>query len=183
MFFNETFLQHIAIIRMSPKLFVLSYLWKRWFQYDRDRTGHISLHELRAIINSREYEKDIPERVVVRIMQIADRDNSGHLDFDEFLAMIHHPVLKGVFGHLVERYVHMVIPPRRHVDTIGNYKKYSGIIIYLNTQPYLCGCHILCDLLVAIPVSWCCIWGSPTFTKHIHCANTWPVGDRLCWNG
>lgn len=77
--------------------------------------------ELKDIINSREYEHDLPDNVVDKIMGLADHDNSGYLDFNEFVAMMHHPDLKAVFGHFVARYVHSIIPHRGPVDTTGNF--------------------------------------------------------------
>lgn len=75
--------------------------------------------ELRDIIESREYDHDLPDNLVDKIMILADRDNSGYLDFKEFVEMMHHPDLKAVFGHFVARYVHSIIPQRRPVDTTG----------------------------------------------------------------
>lgn len=77
--------------------------------------------ELKEIIESREYEHDLPDNVVDKIMKLADRDNSGFLDFNEFVAMMHNPDLKAVFGHFVARYVHSIIPQRGPVDTTGNF--------------------------------------------------------------
>lgn len=91
------------------------------FQYDKDKDGRISYVELKEIIESREYEHDLPDNVVDKIMKLADRDNSGFLDFNEFVAMMHNPDLKAVFGHFVARYVHSIIPHRGPVDTTGNF--------------------------------------------------------------
>ncbi|XP_068623578.1 rhomboid-related protein 2 isoform X1 [Battus philenor] len=94
--------------------------WRRIFtKYDRDNDGRISYVELRDIIESREYDHDLPDNVVEKIMALADRDNSGYLDFAEFVDMMHNPDLKAVFGHFVARYVHSIIPQRNPVDTTG----------------------------------------------------------------
>ena len=91
------------------------------FQYDRDNDGRISYVELKGIIESREYDHDLPDNVVDRIMSLADRDNSGYLDFAEFVAMMKNPDFKAVFGHFVARYVHSIIPHRGPVDTTGKF--------------------------------------------------------------
>lgn len=52
-------------------------------------------------------------------MALADRDNSGYLDFEEFVEMMHNPDLKAVFGHFVARYVHSIVPHRGPVDATG----------------------------------------------------------------
>lgn len=77
----------------------------------------IDIHELKEIINSREYEHDIPEIVVERILQMSDDDRNGHLDYQEFVRMIQNPILESIFGHFVHRYIHYVIPRRNHPGT------------------------------------------------------------------
>lgn len=87
--------------------------WKSIFEkYDLDGDGKISYQELRAMIRSSAYSNDIPARVVRIIMHKADLDDSGYLDYPEFIAMIHRKDMQGVFGHLVQRYVHSMIPQR-----------------------------------------------------------------------
>ncbi|XP_030040172.2 rhomboid-related protein 2 isoform X2 [Manduca sexta] len=94
--------------------------WRRIFnKYDRDNDGRISYVELKGIIESREYDQDLPDNVVDKIMVLADSDNSGYLDFAEFVAMMHNPDLKAVFGHFVARYIHSIIPHRNPIDTTG----------------------------------------------------------------
>ncbi|XP_012548202.1 rhomboid-related protein 2 isoform X1 [Bombyx mori] len=94
--------------------------WRRIFnKYDKDNDGRISYVELKNIIESREYDHDLPDNVVDKIMSLADSDNSGYLDFQEFVAMMHNPDLKAVFGHFVARYIHSIIPNRGPVDTTG----------------------------------------------------------------
>ncbi|XP_047032650.1 rhomboid-related protein 2-like isoform X1 [Helicoverpa zea] len=102
--------------------------WRRIFEkYDKDKDGRISYVELKEIINSREYEHDLPDNVVDKIMSLADRDNSGYLDFNEFVAMMHNPDLKAVFGHFVARYVHSIIPQRGPVDTTGPWTGFRAV--------------------------------------------------------
>ncbi|XP_026740285.1 rhomboid-related protein 2 isoform X1 [Trichoplusia ni] len=102
--------------------------WRRIFEkYDKDKDGRISYVELKEIIESREYEHDLPDNVVDKIMKLADRDNSGFLDFNEFVAMMHNPDLKAVFGHFVARYVHSIIPQRGPVDTTGPWTGFRAV--------------------------------------------------------
>ncbi|XP_035448528.1 rhomboid-related protein 2 isoform X2 [Spodoptera frugiperda] len=102
--------------------------WRRIFEkYDKDKDGRISYVELKEIINSVEYQHDLPDNVVDKIMDLADRDNSGYLDFNEFVAMMQNPDLKAVFGHFVARYVHSIIPHRGPVDTTGTWTGFRPV--------------------------------------------------------
>ncbi|XP_039752441.1 rhomboid-related protein 2 isoform X1 [Pararge aegeria] len=102
--------------------------WRRIFtKYDRDHDGRISYVELKDIIESREYDHDLPDNVVEKIMSLADRDNSGYLDFAEFVAMMQNPDLKAVFGHFVARYVHSIIPHRDPIDTIDRWTGFRAV--------------------------------------------------------
>ncbi|XP_076667798.1 rhomboid-4 isoform X1 [Andrena cerasifolii] len=87
--------------------------WKAIFEkYDLDGDGRITYQELKAMIHTSGYSNDIPTRVVHTIMHKADLDDSGYLDYPEFIAMIHRKDMQGVFGHLVQRYVHSMVPQR-----------------------------------------------------------------------
>lgn len=55
------------------------------------------------MIDSREYEHDIPDFVAKKVHEMADKDNDGKLDLEEFIYMIHHPDLAPLFGHYVNR--------------------------------------------------------------------------------
>ncbi|XP_050353366.1 rhomboid-related protein 2 isoform X4 [Nymphalis io] len=115
--------------------------WRRIFnKYDKDNDGRISYVELKGIIESREYDHDLPDNVVDKIMSLADRDNSGYLDFAEFVEMMHNPDLKAVFGHFVARYIHSIIPHRGPVDTTdGTYE-----------EEYSCWPPAICMILISI---------------------------------
>lgn len=65
------------------------------------------------MIESREYEHDIPAHAVRKIHEMADLNRDDKIDFEEFVDMINHPDLQHVFGHYVNRYVQMVVPRRR----------------------------------------------------------------------
>ncbi|CAK1589960.1 unnamed protein product [Parnassius mnemosyne] len=115
--------------------------WRRIFnKYDRDNDGRISYLELKNIIESREYDHDLPDNVVEKIMELGDRDNSGYLDFAEFVEMMHNPDLKAVFGHFVARYVHSIIPNRDPVDTTDG--------IY--EEEYSCWPPAICMILISL---------------------------------
>ncbi|XP_035723843.1 rhomboid-related protein 2-like isoform X1 [Vespa mandarinia] len=87
--------------------------WKSIFEkYDLDEDGKISYQELKAMIRASAYSNDIPANVVRIIMRKADLDDSGYLEYPEFIAMIHRKDMQGVFGHLVQRYVHSMVPQR-----------------------------------------------------------------------
>ena len=63
--------------------------WQLLFnKYDVDSDGRISLAELRRLIRSESYTKDIPEHTVKQIMKRADEDASGYIEYPEFLKMV-----------------------------------------------------------------------------------------------
>ncbi|KAJ8917355.1 hypothetical protein NQ315_002377 [Exocentrus adspersus] len=83
-------------------------------KYDRDRDGFITVNELNDLVESKEYEQDIPSYVVKKIHEMHDRDGNQKLDFQEFYDMIHNPDLQYVFGHYVNRYINWIIPKVHH---------------------------------------------------------------------
>lgn len=97
--------------------------WERIFnKYDLDNDGRISYCELKAIINSQRYDRDLPPNVVCKVMELADKDSSGYLDFAEFVEMMQNPQLKVLFGRYMQRYVHCLVPHRQPVDATGPWR-------------------------------------------------------------
>lgn len=87
--------------------------WKAIFEkYDLDGDGKISLQELKAMIRGPEFQNDIPANVIRTIMHKADLDESGYLEYPEFIAMIHRKDMQSIFGNFIQRYVHSMIPQR-----------------------------------------------------------------------
>ncbi|XP_058807042.1 rhomboid-related protein 2 isoform X2 [Phymastichus coffea] len=88
--------------------------WRAIFEkFDSDGDGKISYNELKNMIRSSSHNtKDLPGRVVRMIMKKADLDDSGYLEYPEFIAMIHRKDMQGVFGNFVQRYVHSMVPCR-----------------------------------------------------------------------
>uniref|UniRef100_A0ABD2WT52 EF-hand domain-containing protein n=1 Tax=Trichogramma kaykai TaxID=54128 RepID=A0ABD2WT52_9HYME len=87
--------------------------WKCIFEkYDVDGDGKISFQELKTMIRGSSYSNDIPNRVVRMIMRKADLNDSGYLEYPEFIAMIHRKDMQGVFGSYVQKYVHTMVPCR-----------------------------------------------------------------------
>ncbi|CAL1683163.1 unnamed protein product [Lasius platythorax] len=87
--------------------------WKAIFEkYDLDGDGKISLQELKAMVCGVEFCNDVPPEVIRTIMRKADLDDSGYLEYPEFIAMIHRKDMQGIFGSIVQRYVHSMIPQR-----------------------------------------------------------------------
>ncbi|XP_049879529.1 rhomboid-related protein 2 isoform X2 [Pectinophora gossypiella] len=129
--------------------------WRRIFnKYDKDKDGKISYVELKDIIESREYDHDLPNDVVEKIMTLADRDNSGYLDFQEFVEMMHHPDLKAVFGHFVARYVHSIIPHRDPIDTTGRWPGFRSVSTTeadgTYEEEYSCWPPAICMILISL---------------------------------
>lgn len=82
-------------------------------KYDKDRDGLINCKELYELIESGEYENDIPKHVVKQIHEISDTDNNKKIDFDEFVNMMNNPDFQYVFGRYLNRFIQMTIPRRR----------------------------------------------------------------------
>lgn len=104
-------------------------------QYDTDGSGHISLQELKVLINAGRCS-DIPRHVINQIMKKADRNNDGKLNFHEFLEMIHRPENQSHFQHLSQKYIKMIVPSRkahlyRATDTTGTH---AIFILFTNTK-------------------------------------------------
>nr|XP_026487120.1 rhomboid-related protein 3-like isoform X2 [Vanessa tameamea] len=129
--------------------------WRRIFnKYDKDNDGRISYVELKGIIESREYDHDLPDNVVDKIMSLADRDQSGYLDFAEFVEMMHNPDLKAVFGHFVARYIHSIIPHRGPVDTTDRWTGFRAVSSSdgdgTYEEEYSCWPPAICMILISI---------------------------------
>jgi len=106
-------------------------LYPRWQllfdKYDEDGDGRISLAELRRLIHSESYVRDIPKHAVKQILKRADEDENGYLDYQEFLEMIHSKETQNVMAHAFNRYVQTVVVQRTlpgdQVDVPGDYEK------------------------------------------------------------
>ncbi|CAH0549002.1 unnamed protein product [Brassicogethes aeneus] len=100
-------------------------------KYDKDKDGYISVQELFELIESREYDNDIPTHVVEKIHEMHDVDRDRRLDFEEFVNMINNPNLGHVFGHFITRYINWIVPKRTdptRTVTDGEYEdEYSCI--------------------------------------------------------
>ncbi|XP_055628148.1 rhomboid-related protein 2 isoform X3 [Toxorhynchites rutilus septentrionalis] len=78
-------------------------------KYDRDRTGLLSIQELKRMINARRCP-DLPKGFVRQMLKAADHNNDGHLDFEEFYQMSReHNYL---FRDMCVRYCKLVVPNR-----------------------------------------------------------------------
>jgi Ca2+-binding EF-hand superfamily protein len=63
--------------------------WQLLFsKYDEDGDGSISLAELKQLILSESYTRDIPGHAEKQILKRADEDEDGYLDYQEFLKMV-----------------------------------------------------------------------------------------------
>ncbi|XP_024867382.1 protein rhomboid-like isoform X3 [Temnothorax curvispinosus] len=123
--------------------------WKAIFEkYDLDGDGKISLQELRAMIRGPEFSKDIPAGVVRTIMHKADLDESGYLEYPEFIAMIHRKDMQGIFGHIVQRYLHCMIPqrPTQRQTSVGSSDYPDG----LYEEEYSCRPPAVAMIIISI---------------------------------
>ncbi|XP_029733981.1 rhomboid-related protein 2 isoform X2 [Aedes albopictus] len=92
-------------------------------KYDRNRTGLLSIQELKRMINNRRCP-DLPKGFVKNLLKTADTNNDGHLDFEEFYQMSreHHYL----FRDMCVRYCKLVIPSRNPAtvdETDGEYER------------------------------------------------------------
>nr|XP_029733954.1 rhomboid-related protein 2-like isoform X2 [Aedes albopictus] len=92
-------------------------------KYDRNRTGLLSIQELKRMINNRRCP-DLPKGFVKNLLKTADTNNDGHLDFEEFYQMSreHHYL----FRDMCVRYCKLVVPSRNPAtvdETDGEYER------------------------------------------------------------
>ncbi|XP_050299558.1 rhomboid-related protein 2 [Anthonomus grandis grandis] len=96
-------------------------------KYDRDGDGFLTIRELNEMIESKEYEKDIPLHCVKKIHEMHDKNRDRRLNFEEFIEMIHNPELNSIFGHYITRYINWIVPkpgrPTSHTVTDGEYEE------------------------------------------------------------
>ncbi|XP_066257949.1 rhomboid-related protein 2-like [Euwallacea similis] len=96
-------------------------------KFDRDGDGFITVTELNDMIESREYEQDIPAHCVQKIHELHDTNLDRKLNFEEFIEMIHNPELSQIFGHYFTRYINLIIPRKAphpsHTATDGIYEE------------------------------------------------------------
>jgi calcium-dependent protein kinase len=62
--------------------------WNAFSFFDRDRDGHISVEELRQVLNSRNLREEIGEDELDRALAEVDKNGDGVIDFDEFMQMM-----------------------------------------------------------------------------------------------
>lgn len=59
---------------------------KAFALFDKDSSGSIQTDELRAVINS--LGQDVPGHVMKQMISVMDVDNSGEIDFNEFIKLM-----------------------------------------------------------------------------------------------
>ncbi|KDR22447.1 rhomboid-related protein 2-like isoform X1 [Zootermopsis nevadensis] len=126
--------------------------WQLIFdKYDEDSDGKISLSELKQMILSESFTKDIPEHTVRQIMKRADEDANGYIDYLEFMKMIKHKEVQSVMGRALNRYVRATVVQRAvgidEFDGTGDYENE-----YSCYPPVVC--MILISLLEVIAFLW-----------------------------
>ncbi|KAJ9576209.1 hypothetical protein L9F63_006942 [Diploptera punctata] len=148
-----------SLLKVKPTIH-----WQLIFdKYDVDSDGRISLPELKNMLKSESYAKDIPNHTVRQIMRKADRDANGYLDFPEFLKMIEQEEEGGVMKNALNRYVKATVVPRKRFtadefDGSGDYE-----------DEYTCNppavLMILISFLVVIAFLWDVIEEGETSVK------------------
>ncbi|KAJ9596582.1 hypothetical protein L9F63_012415 [Diploptera punctata] len=93
-------------------------------RYDTDRDGQISLMELRNLISSENYAQDLPPSAVSRIMQTADTNENGYLDYKEFKEMVNSKEWQAIMNRAMQQYIRYTVPARP-VDVVdfGEYER------------------------------------------------------------
>ncbi|KAK3918459.1 Rhomboid-related protein 3 [Frankliniella fusca] len=88
--------------------------WQMVFnKYDEDADGRLSLAEMKKVVKSDHFDHDIPNRCVRRLIQKADQNKDGFVEYDEFLKMIQDPEVRTMFGQGLNTFVRKTIVPRR----------------------------------------------------------------------
>ncbi|XP_046980109.1 rhomboid-related protein 2-like [Schistocerca americana] len=120
--------------------------WRAVFnKYDLDNDGRISFSELKNIINSESYEKDIPDSAVREIMRRADQDQSGYLEWNEFEKLVHMKEFHSLFGVAINKYIHATVVPRSRlsqVDQVDGTGEYE--------EQYSCWPPAVCMIIISI---------------------------------
>lgn len=86
-----------------PKLKKINLFDVPVFQCDKDKDGFITIEELYQLVETREYEEDIPSYVIERVHEMHDRNRDKKLDYEEFYEMINNPAFQFIFGHFMNR--------------------------------------------------------------------------------
>lgn len=94
--------------------------WKNVFnKYDRDHDGMIPLKEFKYdLMIKTNIRHELPEAALNRILERADRDENGMIDYDEFLAFIHSPEVTPTLRASIQQYAFnyatkLVVPRNR----------------------------------------------------------------------
>lgn len=139
--------RHVQEIPLYPH-------WREVFnRYDINHDGRISLQELKNIIKSESYQRDIPDSAVRQIMQRADEDRNGYLDYAEFEKLVHSREFRSLFGEAINKYIHATIVPRNRlsyveeVDGTGEYE-----------EQYRCWPPSVCMVIISIVEITTFVW-------------------------
>ncbi|XP_063989164.1 rhomboid-related protein 1-like isoform X2 [Diachasmimorpha longicaudata] len=81
-------------------------------EYDLNGDGKISYIELKAMTRDSDATDDISPTVMRLTMHKADVDESGYLDYPEFMSMVQGKDRLGVFERFLSQYVDSVVPNR-----------------------------------------------------------------------
>ncbi|XP_049794248.1 protein rhomboid-like isoform X1 [Schistocerca nitens] len=81
-----------------------------FFRYDENSDGRISLSELRELLNDELFITGIPDHAVRRLMKSADHDESGYIEYKEFMKMVKSSQFQSLLKFYVARYVDTVVP-------------------------------------------------------------------------
>lgn len=145
--------QHAGPQHAGPQTSIPLYPhWQLIFdKYDRDSDGRISLAELKQMILSDSFTKDIPQHTVRQILKRADEDANGYIEYPEFLKMTKHKKMQSVMGRALNRYVRAaVVQHTATTDEPDEAGDYEGQ--YSCYPPSLC--MILISLLEVIAFFW-----------------------------
>lgn len=69
--------------------------WSAFRVMDKDNNGKVSKSELRSILNDDDVQEVADSGSFARVMEEADRDEDGEIDFDEFMKMMRSNVAAG----------------------------------------------------------------------------------------
>lgn len=98
------------------------FVWVLYLQLDRNRDGHLNVHELKAHIRNHECG-NLPENLAAHILKMHDDDFNGQLDFEEFYQMSIRQ--EWLFSRAVAKYCKLIVPSphRPEQDEIGKQEK------------------------------------------------------------
>ncbi|XP_054722866.1 rhomboid-related protein 2-like [Uloborus diversus] len=121
---EKVFLPHRSVSKDWDEV-EMERFWRPVFdKYDLDKDGCIPLRDLKQALKSGDLRHDFPDEVIDEILEWADINHDGMLNYEEFLRMVHARELgeaRPKFQRIVRFAALAVVPKSQHAITIRRY--------------------------------------------------------------